>query len=271
MRSLICLALALAACPHARPLPPPVVVADVPPPPPAPADPDLAALAAAFDLPPPDAVEADVPDLWSTHYHLWEAAEAAGGFVLLDPDDRPFPAGDPIALSGRDWCMTALEGSGRVTRADGSAVTVNYAGEGDVAVPCDEFIGRSWRSQGRVRFGFAGGPYGDGVRGWALVPYRTIAVDRDQQTIPYGRAVFVPAAVGDAFVHEGETFTHDGWFFAADTGGAIRDAHIDTFTGTATDASLDFVTSDPHADRFDARLVPADDPVAAILAGLHGA
>jgi len=236
---------------------------------------DLRRRALAFDLPPPEATVGDVEDLWSTHYHLWEAGEAPDPddddvYAVLDPDDAPFPAEAPVHLTGRDWCFMALEGSGRVTRADGSTITLNYAAQASVAVPCERWLGPRWRSQGAVRFGLASGPYGDGVRAWRLVPYRTIAVDKDQQTIPYGTAVFVPDAVGDAFVHEGVEYTHDGWFFAADTGGAITGRHVDTFTGTSTESGLEHVRDSPDAERFTARRVADEHPVAAALRAMHG-
>ncbi len=239
---------------------------------PDPAD-DLRRRALRFELPPPARTDGEVDDLWSTHYHLWLADEVADDgdevFAVLDPQDDPFPAEEPVHLTGRDWCFMALEGSGRIQRLDGTAVTLNYAAQRDVAVPCDRWLGGRWRSQGRVRFGLARGPYGDGVQDWRLVPYRTLAVDRDQETVPYGTALFVPDAVGDAFEHEGVRYTHDGWFFAADTGGAIVDQHVDTFTGTSTEADLDFVTSSPDAPRFVARRVPEDDPTSRLLADLH--
>ncbi len=233
---------------------------------------DLLLRALDFTLPPPDAEAGQaVTDLWSTHYHLWLSTEVAAteGFVVLDPDDAPFPADEPLHLAGRDWCYTALEGSGRVERLDGSSLTINYASQGDVHVECDRWLGARWRSQGRVRFGLAAGPYGDGVQDYVLVPFRTLAVDRDQETIPWGRAVFVPAAVGQPFDHEGRRYQHDGWFFTADTGGAIRDQHLDTFTGATADNTLAHVTSSPDAPRFDARVLPEDDETALLLERLH--
>lgn len=262
----------VASCAHPRTRPLPILP-ERPTVPEGPEPLDLRARASTFDLPPPMRTEGEVTDLWSTHYHLWSSTEEpAGGadvYAVLDPDDVPFPAEAPIHLTGRDWCFMALEGSGRVQRLDGTVVTLNYAAQSDVAVPCERWLGARWRSQGRVRFGLAHGPYGDGVQDWQLVPYRTLAVDCDEQTIPFGAAVFVPAAVGDAFEHEGVAYTHDGWFFAADTGGAITDQHLDTYTGTTEVADLDHVRSDPNAQRFDAQLVPADDPVAELLRDLH--
>ena len=233
---------------------------------------ELLQRALAFTLPPPDEVEGEaLQDLWATHYHLWESTEvqADDGFVVLDSDDRPFPADAPLHLSGRDWCYTALEGSGRVQRLDGTTVMINYSSQGEVHVGCDQWLGSRWRSQGRVRFGAANGPYGDGVEDYVLVPFRTIAVDRDQQTIPYGRAVFIAAAVGEVFDHEGQRFAHDGWFFAADTGGAIRDQHLDTFTGASAENTLDHVTGSPNGPRFDAQVLPGDNETADLLRDMH--
>jgi 3D (Asp-Asp-Asp) domain-containing protein len=273
------LPLLLASCVRHHPIRPGQTGAATPPPaeppPPEPAqEPGIDPLlqqALDFTLPAPEGEGTRVEDLWSTHYHLWEATEvdADEGFVVLDPDDQPFPADEPLHLSGRDWCYTALEGSGHVERLDGSSITINYAAQGEVAVPCEQFLGERWRSQGRVRFGLARGPYGDGVAGYVLVPFRTLAVDQDQATIPYGAAVFVPAAVGQPFDHEGRRYLHDGWFFAADTGGAIRDHHLDTFTGATADNTLGHVLSSPDAQRFEARIQAADGAVGRLLETMH--
>ena len=75
--------------------------------------------------------------------------------------------------------------------------------------------------------------------------------------------------MGDPFEHEGVAYTHDGWFFTADTGGAITGPHIDTFTGTATKAQLDHVRDSPDAERFTAKVVPATSKVAEVLRRLH--
>ncbi len=233
---------------------------------------ELLRRALAFELPGPSNESGEpIHDLWSTHYHLWQAREARrkDGYVVLDPENRPFPRNAPLYLTGRDWCYTALEGSGRVERSDGTTVTLNYADQKEVAVPCERWLGDRWRSQGRARFGFARGPFGDGVRNWVLVPFRTIAVDRDQQTIPYGSLVFIAEAVGQPFEFDGADYTHDGWFFAGDTGGAIRDLQIDTFTGTTENISLTHVRSSPDAARFDAVRMPNTHPFRELFLRMH--
>ena len=225
------------------------------------------ALAERFALPAPT-LSAPPLRLWSTHYVLHRGAEVAAdqGPALLGVGEQPFPAEAPIHLSERDWCYAALEGSAAITRLDGSVLTVNYAGTGPVAVDCGPPLGNArWRTQGTVRFAAAVGPYGDGVQGYALVPFRTVAVDPAR--IPIGSLLFIPDAVGVPFTHEGEDYTHDGYFFAADVGGAIRGAHIDTFTGTQG-SPFPHVGDRPQAT-FDAYLIGGPSDIRAALEAAH--
>jgi 3D (Asp-Asp-Asp) domain-containing protein len=67
-------------------------------------------------------------------------------------------------------------------------------------------------------------PFGVGVQGYALVPYRSLAVD--PRYIPIGHVVEMPELRG---VTLPDGTTHDGCFIAADGGGAIRGHHIDLF------------------------------------------
>jgi 3D (Asp-Asp-Asp) domain-containing protein len=74
-------------------------------------------------------------------------------------------------------------------------------------------------------------PWGYGVQNRALVPFRSLAVDRD--VIEYGTGLYLPAL--DGLTVPGEApwgdFAHDGCAVAADTGGAIVGMHIDFFVG----------------------------------------
>lgn len=203
----------------------------------------LAMTIATHQLPEP-AGEHRAMQVWSTNYvlHLAEEVPADQGHAVLAPGDRPFPEAAPIHLTAVDWCQAALQGSARIQRLDGTAVTVNYATSEGVAVDCGPPLGNArWRTQGRVRFGSAVGPWGDGVRGYRLVPYRTLATD--PRVIPTGSLVYVPSARGTPIEVDGQILAHDGWFFAADVGGAIRGPHIDTFTGTERRVDLPQVTN----------------------------
>ena len=94
----------------------------------------------------------------------------------------------------------------------------------------------------RTRFSLSTGEFGEGVDGLKLVPYRSIAVDRSD--IPIGTVIFIPAARGvNVVLPSGETAVHDGYFFAADVGGAIKDDHIDVFIGTAVTNPFPFIKS----------------------------
>jgi 3D (Asp-Asp-Asp) domain-containing protein len=67
-------------------------------------------------------------------------------------------------------------------------------------------------------------PYGIGVQGYALVPYRSLAVDR--QYLRIGHTVEIAELVGLPLP---DGSRHDGCFVAVDGGGAIQGHHIDFF------------------------------------------
>lgn len=106
---------------------------------------------------------------------------------------------------------------------------------------CMEGTGRSWdgrlfnwdtRVQGRACFTEVDTslfPWGAGVQGFALVPYRSLAVD--PRYIPWGHVVSIPALQG-LRLPDGQA--HDGCFVAVDGGGAIRGHHIDLFLPSIT-------------------------------------
>lgn len=191
-------------------------------------DPDL------FDIAQPATTQLASKQLWATYYHIWQANEVASGTKLVSMTGVPISAG----LTRRDWCMSAIEGTVQVKDAGGNISTFNFAGIAQPAViDCAKVLGISprkarWiKATGKSRFRETYGPYGDGVKDYQLVPFRTIAVDKS--FIPYGTVVYIPAARGVAIpMPQGGTALHDGYFFAADTGGAIKRNHIDVFIGT---------------------------------------
>jgi 3D (Asp-Asp-Asp) domain-containing protein len=222
-----------------------------------------------FSLPPPHLPLPAPKRLWATHYNVHAAAAQADGLPLLA---RSGHALGP-RLAPRDWCLAALEGTVAVTSAAGTT-TYNYAGKsGTAQVDCVKVLGlnatgKPWASAlGRSRFKRSRGPYGEGTGGFDLAPYRTIAVDPG--TLAFGSVVYIPSARGQAVtLPDGTSAVHDGYFFAADTGGAIRQTHIDVFCGVATSNCFPgFVHSDAKKT-FDAFVVK-DADTAAFLSGLH--
>lgn len=113
---------------------------------------------------------------------------------------------------------------------------LTYACENFASCLCMEGTGRTWdgrllnwdaRVQGRACFTEVDTnlyPYGVGVQGFALVPYRSLAVD--PRFIPLGHVVEIPALQGLPLP---DGSTHDGCFVAVDGGGAIDGHHIDLF------------------------------------------
>lgn len=169
--------------------------------------------------------------LWATHYYVHNAEAVAGGQPLLDINGRNLG----VSLSVRDWCLGAVEGTIRVTSDGQSPRVFNYAGRASQnQLDCSPIVPRlapgPRTALGKSRFEPARGPFGTGVRGMFLVPYRTIAVD--PSTIPFGTVIYIPGARGHQIIlPDGRHVTHDGYFYAADTGGAIKGSHIDVFGG----------------------------------------
>lgn len=124
---------------------------------------------------------------------------------------------------------------------DRAGRTLTQACESFASCLCMEGTGRSWdgrlfnwdtRVQGRACFTEVDTslyPYGVGVQGYALVPYRSLAVDPRYITI--GRVVSIPALEG---LRLPDGSAHDGCFVAVDGGGAINGHHIDLFLPTIT-------------------------------------
>ncbi len=119
---------------------------------------------------------------------------------------------------------------------DPHGATVAWACQRFVSSLTMEGTGRTWdgrllnwasREHGRACFvevDAAQYPWGAGVQGYALVPFRSLAVD--SRYIPVGHVVELPELRGMPLP---DGTRHDGCFVAVDAGGAIRGHHIDLF------------------------------------------
>lgn len=201
-----------------------------------------------FSFPAPAASDAKHHQLWATHYFVHSAPTVPTGVAFKDKD------GNDISdkVSPRDWCLAAIEGTVQTTM-NGEPRTLNYGGlRTQSQVDCAAILKidpakKPWiRRTGQSYFNAATGTYGDGVRGYRLIPFRTIAVDN--KTVPYGTVIFIPKARGTPItLPSGLVVNHDGYFFAADTGGAIKNSHIDVFCGaTEKNCFPVFITSDEN-------------------------
>jgi 3D (Asp-Asp-Asp) domain-containing protein len=180
-----------------------------------------------------------VKSAWATYYKIPTVRDVGkNGYPLLDMSGRSLGA----ALHAEDWCHASLEGSVRVLASNGTATVFNYVGSYEELkqVDCSPWI--SLPGLGYSRFYKAKGSFGDGVSGYLLYPYRTIAVDPGW--VPYGTVLYIPAARGTLVkMPDGSEQYHDGYFFAADTGGALYGNHIDVFIGSAVTNPFKFVRS----------------------------
>jgi 3D (Asp-Asp-Asp) domain-containing protein len=235
-----------------------------------PVSPEMRALTFALEAPREESLGRSL-QLWATHYHTPQMRPApetiSAAFPLVGRNGEAISP--PLAL--RDWCNAALQGSVSV-RAGGKATAYVYVdSNGPEQANCDEWLGSL--SDGvknatrRARFMKVNHPLGCGVRNHPLVPFRTIAVDPD--VIPLESVVFVPELRGRAFTQDGETFTHDGYLYAGDRGGAIRGNHIDVFLEGEAGGALETVFASTDTRTFSAHLVAQDDPMAAAFLSIH--
>lgn len=172
--------------------------------------------------------------LWATNYNVHVGADRSDGIPLLDKAARPLGP----RLSKQDWCTAAMEGTIFIKRMDGPTETYNVSTfarqqQVDCADVYPAFAKRNPQAAGRLGktlFDLTQAPFGLGAQNMQLIPFRTLAVD--PQVIPLRSVVYIPAARGQVVtLPSGERITHDGYFFAADTGGDIKQNHIDVFRG----------------------------------------
>lgn len=191
-----------------------------------------------------------IKNAWATFYRIPTFRDVGeGGVPLLDMTGRRL---GPY-LHAEDWCHASLEGSVRVLSAAGHSTVFNYIGsrEERVQVDCSRWI--SLPGLGYSRFYKAKGKFGDGVSGFSLQPFRTIAVD--PAWLKYGSLVYIPSARGTRVaMADGKDLLHDGYFFVADTGGALYGNHIDVFVGSLPESPFKFVKSS-KASQFEIYLI----------------
>lgn len=135
-----------------------------------------------------------------------------------------YPIGDSTAFLTVDGAVLH-EGSEDFYRA--------AATEGSARLSDGTVLNWHRKVDGEVRWKEVSAAYGLAADGCELVPWRTIAVDPD--VVPLGTRVRILETQGIT-LPDGET--HDGIWWANDTGVSIEDDRVDLFTGNGQ-ASMD--------------------------------
>lgn len=225
-----------------------------------------------FNLPEPSIKNTKVTP-WATNYYTkFLERSNFGPYPLLDlAGNRLGPT-----LDEEEWCSAAFEGAVRIKIENGEAKTYTYHGLGSYdQVDCKGGYAR-YPSTKRVRYRLSPYEFGEGVNDYILIPYRSIAVA--SREFAYGTVLFVPAAKGiPVTLPNGCVISHDGYFFAADTGAAMqrdsgragREHHVDIFTGIDKDKHSQIpIVSDTPEVRFEAWVV-SDPEKKAFLKKIH--
>lgn len=122
--------------------------------------------------------------------------------------------GEPVAYE----TLLAAEAAAEAANAEVMALTPEQAelmdGEPD------------WRVSARLYHAGGGGATGNDSLGCRPIPMRTVAVD--PRVIPRRTRLFIRETVGLRLADGG---VHDGYWYASDTGGAIKGQKIDLYTG----------------------------------------
>lgn len=205
--------------------------------------------------------------LWATQYYIHEF-RSSGSIPIVYANAAP----SGLYADTCDFCTASLEGTAYVRDSSGTVHVINFARTGEKTWvdcrKCKKYASSKLNveSWGKTLWTKSEG-FGDGVRNYRLVPFRTVAVD--PAVIPYGTVIYVPAARGKLVsLPNGKQEIHDGYFFAGDTGGAIKKNHIDVFTGIYPGNPFPDVIQSNENKLFEAVIVTDADIVNA-LESLH--
>jgi len=108
------------------------------------------------------------------------------------------------------------------------APVANDDGEANLSAEQAELMAGDpdWRASARLYHAGGGGATGNDSLGCRPIPMRTVAVD--PRVIPRRTKLFIRETVG---LRLADGTTHDGYWYASDTGGAIKGAKVDLYTG----------------------------------------
>lgn len=152
---------------------------------------------------------------------LGTAAAFAMAFAmaLSDPSAAGAPVTGPVSYEA-------------VIAAEAAAMEANATaeGSGEATLSPDQIAlmaaNPDWRASARLYHAGGGGATGNDSLGCRPIPMRTVAVD--PKVIPRRTRLFIRETVG---LRMADGSVHDGYWYASDTGGAIKGQKIDLYTG----------------------------------------
>ena len=136
----------------------------------------------------------------------------------------PQPAsGEPVAYTA----VIAAEASNVETPATTNGSDEAASADALNAEQAEHMAGDpDWRASARLYHAGGGGATGNDSLGCRPIAMRTVAVD--PRVIPRRTKLFIRETVG---LRMSDGTVHDGYWYASDTGGAIKGAKIDLYTG----------------------------------------
>lgn len=233
-----------------------------------------------FDLPAPgDTSQLQHLTLYATQYYV----SSSDNSLLSPPQAFPILGTRRTNLGAtivsKDWCSAALEGTNLVRMPAGATILFNYLGldpslgfqQADCR-PLYPHLDPSVSAAMTRTLYFkspADAPYGLGDQAYyRLVPFRSIAIDRSKYPAKSATgtanyyAFYIPSLKGIKVpLDQNTSLVHDGYVFAADTGGAIKNNHIDVFVGTYDKDFAPSVIKSVPSGTFDAYLVTDSVPI----------
>jgi len=137
-----------------------------------------------------------------------------------------FPAqaavqGDPVSYEAAVASGLGVESTGPVDEGSDSGM-VDLTPEQQALMDEDP----DWTARVNLYHAGGGGATGNDSLGCRPIPMRTMAVD--PRYIPRRTRLFIPETVG---MRMPDGALHDGYWYASDTGGAIKGQKIDLYTG----------------------------------------
>lgn len=153
---------------------------------------------------------------------------AAAAFVALCAFAYP-ALGEPIAYT--DALAIERAASETPNATNGSSGEATSADDVALSVEQTEMMARDpdWRAHASLYHAGGGGATGNDSLGCRPIAMRTVAVD--PRVIPRRTRLFIRETVG---MRMPDGSRHDGYWYASDTGGAIRGQRVDLYTGSGT-------------------------------------